>query len=186
MNTIYARVFRRSLPGISFALAGILSLFPLIARADSPRVIESTATTFFTQNQSDQALAYLEAQILAVTPAEKDLAVAQELTRIAFIFHNKKDRPHAEFVATLGCTRAQPRLTDAVLSPAHFGLFREQALACELILGDLSGALTRVDAALRYIAQLAANPALDQPRAELLQRRQRLLQRLKIQQRPPS
>ena len=155
-----------------------------VAAADSARVIESTAVALFAQNQSDQALAYLEAQIVAATPAEKDMAVAQELTRIAFVFHGRKDRGHAEFVANAANARAEPRLADSVLSPVHFAVYREQAIACELILGDVAKAIDRVDCALRYIDQSGAGSALASTAGELRQRRLRLVHKLKILQRP--
>ena len=175
----------RRLSCIGCFLVAVAVAAPALA-VDSTRVIENTAVTMFGQNQSDQALAYLEAQITAATPAAKDLAVAQELTRIAFVFHNRKDDRLAEFVASLACARAEPRMADAVLSVAHFSVCREQVLVCDLILGDVNRALGRVDLALRFIAQSTATPGFAQARDDLLQLRQRLVRRLKIQQRPTA
>lgn len=160
------------------------ALFALTAAAaDAPRMIEKNATGLFAQNHSEQALAYLEAQITAPTPAEKDLAVAQQLTQIAFIFYGRKDRPHAESVASLACGRAEPRLVDGVLSTAHFAICRDQALACELILGDFNRAVSRIDIGLHYIEQ-AGGSDLAQAAAELRLRRARLIQKIKVLQRP--
>jgi hypothetical protein len=177
------RYFRSPLSLLTGLLAAALAHASAVFAADSSQVIEATALDLFTQNQATPALAYLDAQISAPTPAEKDLAVARQLGRVAFIFHNRRDRARAELVASLSCARAEARVVDSVLSPAHFTVFRDQALLCDLILGDMSLALDRVDAALRYISQ-SADPALNPARTELLERRQRLLGRQKIQQRP--
>lgn len=152
--------------------------------ADTPSVIEKTALAYFTAGRTDEALAYVDAQISAATPAAKDLAVSSQLSRLAVILYSRRDRARAAAVGRLACARAEARLADAALTPAHFSLCREQFTVCDTILRDVAASLARVECALRYIGQAGRPADLDPAREELERQRTRLLQQQKIISRP--
>jgi len=141
------------------------------------------AYALFVANQPDAAVSSLQSNIAGATQAEQDLKVAQQLTLIAFTFHNQKNHPMAQQVASLASAMIAARLSDSTLTPLHFAVSRDQTITCDIVLGNMTDALSRIDCALRYITQ-SGDPTLSQASTDLQQRKLRLQDKLKIQQRP--
>ncbi len=151
---------------------------PRALAADSRAAIERNAAALLAQGREADAVAYVDSQFSASSPADRDLAVATVFTRVAVSFHGKRDRLRAVASARLAGARSDARMADATLTSAHYALCREQLVACGTILGDLARALARTECALRYIEQSGTPAELVPARDEFARHRARLRQKL--------